>query len=96
VSDATREQLNATLRRDGYGLHGISGSYQFVDRPSWFAPTSTVVYYAKQALPAAEKLADEMKKLTGAEFAVQQGAGRGAGVDPSDRDVVLFVHYLKK
>jgi hypothetical protein len=34
-----------------------------------------------------------MKSLTGQDFAVQRGAG--LGVDPSRRDVTLYIHYAK-
>ena len=43
---------------------------------------------------AAQELAKLMKELTGQDFAAQRGAG--LGVEPSRRDVTLFVHYVKK
>jgi DNA repair exonuclease SbcCD ATPase subunit len=93
VPDETRQALNQRLQRDGYSLHDNSYSYDRSARPAWFAPQSTVFYYAAAAAPAAKTLAAEMKRLTGQDFAVQRGAG--LGVDPSQRDVTLYVHYLK-
>jgi hypothetical protein len=93
ADDATREQLNQRIHDQGYNLHEISSSYPKDARPSWFAQKSTVFYYAKTALPAAKRLAGLMKQLTGDDFIVQRGSG--LGVDPEQRDVTLFVHYVK-
>jgi DNA repair exonuclease SbcCD ATPase subunit len=93
VDDAGRQQLNEHIRDQGYGLHDISASYDKTTRPPWFAPKSTVFYYANSALPAAKGLAGTMKQLTGDDFVVQRGSG--LGVDPAQRDVTLFVHYIK-
>lgn len=94
VDDATRDQLNQKIRNQGYGLHELSASYRANERPSWFASRSTVFYYAASALPAAKQLAAAMKQLTGDDFVVQLGSGQG--VDPGQRDVTFFVHYVKK
>jgi hypothetical protein len=93
MSDEDREQLNMKLRKAGYSLHELSMSYPLGQRPSWFAQRSTVFYYARSALSAAQELARLLKSLTGQDFAVQRGAG--AGVDPSQQEVTFFVHYLK-
>jgi hypothetical protein len=93
IPDKAREDLNAKIQAAGYGLHELSASYQG-ERPSWFAPESTVLYYSAVAQSAAKELADRLKQLTGTPFAIQRGSG--LGVDPSQRDVTLFVHYIKK
>lgn len=94
VSDEVRKELNAKLGASGYGLDATTWSYPAGERPSWFAPRSTVFYYGSPAYDAAKELAERMKELTGQDFAVQRGAG--LGVDPGKRDVTLFVHYLKR
>lgn len=93
VPDNIREDLNAKIRAKGYGLHEVSASYQMGERPSWLAQRSTVFYYTAAAQAQAQELARELNGLTGQEFAVRQGSG--LGVDPSQRDVTLFVHYVK-
>lgn len=93
IPDAERIAINTKLRSDGYGLDSITWSYPAGERPSWFAYRSTVFYYAASALPAAQELAQFMKTVTKQEFAVQRGAG--LGVDPSRKDVTLFVHFVK-
>jgi len=93
VSDDERTAINSKIRADGYGLDPSSLSYPAGERPSWFAPRSTVFYYASSALPMAQELARFMKSATGQDYAVQRGAG--LGVDPARRDVTLFVHYIK-
>jgi hypothetical protein len=90
--DDVRVNLNESLQKAGYGLHSLSASYKGA-RPSWFATRSTVFYYADSAAKTAQALADFMKDATGQTFQVRQG--NGLGVDPSAKDVTLFVHYLK-
>jgi hypothetical protein len=92
-SDDERSALNDRIRAAGYGLHDLSASYPSITRPTWFAQTSTVFYYSAAALPAAKSLAATLKGMTGTEFVVRRG--NGLGVDPAQRDVTLFVHYLK-
>jgi hypothetical protein len=91
LDDSVRQQLNQKLRDGGYSLSETS--YAYHSRESWFAATSTVFYYTNSALPAANRLAELMKRLTGDDFVVQRGSGYG--VDPTQRDVTLFVHYVK-
>ncbi|KIP18798.1 hypothetical protein WK57_04475 [Burkholderia ubonensis] len=93
MSDDVRINLNAKLHEAGYGLHETSSSYPGPERPSFFAQRSTVFYYAPSALPAAKELARLLKQITGDDFAVQRGSG--LGVNPSQQDVTLFVHYIK-
>lgn len=93
VPDQERTAINDKLRAEGYGVDPTSLSYAAGERPSWFAPRSTVFYYAASALPVAQELAAFMKSITGQDYVVKRGAG--LGVDPSRRDVTLFVHYLK-
>ena len=93
ISNEERNAINTKLSSDGYGLDSITWSYRAGDRPSWFAPRSTVFYYSASALPAAQELAGLMKAVTKQDFAVQRGAG--LGVDPSRRAVTLFVHFVK-
>ena len=93
ISDAERIAINNKLSSDGYGLDSITWSYPAGERPSWFATRPTVFYYSASALPAAQELARFMKTETRQDFAVQRGAG--LGVDPSRRDVTLFVHFIK-
>jgi hypothetical protein len=94
VPDATRTGLNESLKSAGYGLHDISSSYTKAEKPSWFSSQSTVLYYSNSAAEAATELARFLNSQTGATFVVQRGLGRG--VDPGERDVTLFVHYLAK
>ena len=75
-------------------VHSITWSYQAGVRPTWFSSRSTVFYYSASALPAAQGLARIMKTLTKQDFAIQRGAG--LGVDPSRRNVTLFVHFIKE
>lgn len=93
IPDTERIAINTKLQSHGYGLDKITWSYPAGERPSWFASRSTVFYYAASALPAAQELARFMETSTKQEFAVQRGAG--LGVDPSLRDMTLFVHYIK-
>lgn len=93
LTDEERTAINSKVRADGYSLDPTSVSYPAGQRPSWFAPRSTVFYYASSALPMAQELARFMTSATGQDHAVQRGAG--LGVDPARRDVTLFVHYLK-
>jgi hypothetical protein len=90
-TDSERTAINEKLRSDGYSLDPLTASY--TERPSWFADRSTVFYYSSSSFPAAQELARFFQSLTGQEFKVKQGAG--LGVDPSRRDVTLFVHYVK-
>jgi DNA gyrase/topoisomerase IV subunit A len=92
LADETRTALNSKLKAVGYGLHALTASYQSVERPSWFAARSTVLYYSSVSKAAATELARVLNKLTGEAFVVQPGAG--SGVDPSEREVTLFVHYV--
>jgi hypothetical protein len=94
VSDADRSALNEKIRGAGYGLDPVTWSYVTGERPSWFALRSTVFYYSNSASSEAQELAKTMKSLTGQDFAVQRG--NGLGVDPSRKDVTLYVHYVKK
>jgi hypothetical protein len=93
VPDSERAAINEKLRSDGYGIDPITWSYPAGQRPSWFAGRSTVFYYSGSSFSAAQELARFMQSLTGQEFAVQRGAG--LGVDPSRKDVTLYVHYVK-
>jgi hypothetical protein len=93
LTDAERQGLNAKLRERGYRLHSLSVSYPAEDRPSWFAPRSTVLYYSASAAAAANSLARVLKELTGQEFVVQRGAGRG--VEPGQQATTLFVNYVR-
>lgn len=93
-SDADRIAVNDKLQSEGYSLDPLTYSYAAGQRPSWFAPRSTVFYYASSALSAARQLAGFLETVTGQEFAVQRGAG--LGVDPDRKDVTLFVHYVKR
>lgn len=93
IQDEERIAINAKLSSDGYGLDSITWSYPAGERPSWFASRPTVFYYSASALPAAQELARIMKTITKQDFAVQRGAG--LGVDPSRRNVTLFVHFIK-
>jgi len=92
LPDSERETMNEKLRSEGYGLDSNSASY--IERPSWFADRSTVFYYSSSASSAAQDLARFMQSITGQVFVVKQGAG--SGVDPSRRDVTLFVDYGKR
>ncbi|MFA7241906.1 MAG: hypothetical protein WC091_17470 [Sulfuricellaceae bacterium] len=94
ISDEERIAINAKLSSDGYGLDSITWSYPAGERPSWFAPRSTVFYYSASALPVAQGLARFMKAATKQNFVVQRGAG--LGVDPNRRDVTFFVHFIKE
>ena len=94
ISDAERNSINAKLSSEGYALDSVTWSYPAGDRPSWFATHSTVFYYSASALPVAQDLARFLKTLTKQDFSVQRGAG--LGVDPSQRDVTLFVHFIKE
>lgn len=94
VDDDERVAINKKLQAEGYGLDPLTYSYPAGERPSWFAPQSTVFYYSSAARAVAEQLATFMKAATGQDFAVQRGAG--LGVDPARRNVTLFVHYLKR
>ena len=93
LSDDERQALNGKISAAGYRLHDLSASYAATGRPSWFADRSTVFYYGASGLPAANELARVLKDLVGQEFAVRRGSG--LGVDPSQRDVTLFVHFVK-
>lgn len=94
VPDSERIAINEKLRAAGYGLDPTTWSYPAGQRPSWFALSPTVFYYSASSLATAQELASLMKSLTGQEFAVQRGAG--LGVDPSRRDVTIYVHYVKR
>ncbi len=93
VEDSERKALNEKLRAEGYSLDPVTWSYPANQRPSWFANQSTVFYYSESARPMAAQVAEFMKSKTGQNFLLQRGSG--LGVDPSQKDVTLFVHYLK-
>ena len=93
VDDNERVLINEKLRAEGYGLDQTSWSYSADKRPDWFATQSTVFYYSKSSRPMAEQLARFLKGTTGQDFIVKWGNGKG--VDPSRRDVTLFVNYIK-
>ncbi len=93
VSDSERVALNERVHAAGYGLDPVTWSYPAGERPSWFAPRSTVFYYSSSSSTEAQELAQTMKSLTGQDFAVQRGAG--LGVDPARKDITLYVHYVK-
>jgi hypothetical protein len=94
VDDGARVAINEKLQADGFGLDPLTYSYPAGQRPNWFAPQSTVFYYAASARPMAEQVAKFMKGATGTDFAVQRGAG--LGVDPARKDATIFVHYLRR
>ena len=52
-----------------------------------------MLYYGDAALPTAQGLAALLKSMTGEPFRIQRGAG--LGVNPSERNITLFVHYIK-
>ncbi len=93
VPDSERISINDKLRADGYGLDDVTYSYSAGERPSWFAYKSTVFYYSSSSRQEAQNLADFMKSVTGEKFAVQRGAG--LGVDPSQKAITFFIHYIK-
>ena len=93
VDDNERVSINEKLRAEGYGLDLFTYSYPADQRPLWFAAQSTVFYYSGSSRSTAEQLAHFLKVTTGQDFVVQRGAG--LGVDPSRKDVTLFVHYIK-
>lgn len=94
LADEARTALNSKLREAGYGLHSLTASYQPAERPSWFAARSTVLYYSSASKAVATELARVLSKLTGESFVVQPGAG--SGVDPAEREVTFFVHYVSR
>lgn len=49
VDDSERVAINQKLQADGYGLDPLTYSYPAGQRPDWFAPQSTVFYYANAA-----------------------------------------------
>ena len=73
------ETLEQPLNRLGYQGHHYS--YAYPNRESWMASQPTVLYYRDSAIPAAKRLAYQMKQLTGESFVIQRGAGlwRGEG-----------------
>ena len=74
VPGEERIALNDKLRGEGFALDPITYSYPAGERPSWFAPRSTVFYYSSSAQEMARALARFMKSETGQEFVVQKGA----------------------
>jgi hypothetical protein len=93
VDDNERVSINEKLQAEGYELDPTTWSYPADQRPSWFAAQSTVFYYSGSSRSMAEQLAHFLKVTTGQDFVVQRGAG--LGVDPSRKDMTLFVHYIK-
>jgi hypothetical protein len=93
IDDSERVALNEGLRSEGYGLDPITWSYPANQRPSWFADRSTVFYYSAVSRSMAEQVAQYMKSKTGQDFSVRRGGG--LGVDPSRKELTLFVHYVK-
>lgn len=94
LPDETRAVLSEKIRSNGYGLHYTSNSYVTAERPVWFASRATVFYYSGASEGFAKELAGFLQLQTGTAFVVQVGSGQG--VDPAERDVTLFVHYLGK
>jgi hypothetical protein len=93
IPDTERASINSKLSSEGYGLDSLTWSYPAGERPSWFSDRSTVFYYSTSALPAAKELARFMKTITKQDFDVRRGGG--LGVDPSRKDVTLFIHFIK-
>ncbi len=94
IPDPERVAINMKLSTEGYSLDEVTWSYPAGEKPSWFAPRSAVFYYSASALSIAQGLASFMKAVTGQEFTVQRGAG--LGVNPSRKDVTLYVHFIKR
>lgn len=91
--DEERRRLNEILETKGYLISSVSQSYDPDNKPRWFATRSTVFHYSSASKKEAERLGRLMATETGQPFAVQRGAGRG--VDPSQRDITLYVHWLR-
>ena len=90
VSQDRWTSLEDQLESFGYQQHKYSGPYK--TREPWMAPIPTVLYYKDSAMPAANRLATQMKQLTGQSFVVQRGAG--LGVEPGEEATTLFVHIV--
>jgi pimeloyl-ACP methyl ester carboxylesterase len=85
----------ATLenRLSGFGYQLDQYSYPYSTHSSWMATQPSVLFYRNSARPAADRLAAQMKQLTGQSFTVQRGAG--LGVEPGEEATTLFVHIPK-
>ena len=54
VNDDERVAIDKKLQAEGYRLDPLTYSYPAGERPSWFAPQSTVFYYSSAARAVAE------------------------------------------
>ena len=75
VSDEERKTLNEKVRSEGYGLDPNSLSYPAGQRPSWFAPRSTVFYYAASALPTARDVRAFSRRRRGKTLSCRRARG---------------------
>jgi pimeloyl-ACP methyl ester carboxylesterase len=91
VSEDRWMSLEERLSQIGYQLDKYS--YAYSTRASWMAQKPAVLYYSDSARPAANRLAAQMKQMTGESFMVQRGAG--LGVEPGEEAMTLFVHIPK-
>lgn len=83
------EKVLDSLKNYGYTL-GEAGDYG--DRPSWFSTNSTVFYYSSISKERANGIAGEIEGLTGADFEVRRGAGKG--VSRGEESWTFFIHYV--
>jgi hypothetical protein len=86
------KRIDDQLRQIGYQQQGYG--YPYTTLETWFAPRSTVLYYRDSSRQAAERLAAQMKDITGESFAVQRGGGFAVG--KGEEAITFFVHIMHK
>jgi hypothetical protein len=91
VPEAQYEQLRTRLAAEGYA---ISQGSLLLQRPSWLAKASTVLYYADASREKASSIAADLSTITGSNFAVAKGAG--LAVVPGQERWTFFVHYVAR
>jgi hypothetical protein len=92
VSADDWKNIDDQIRQIGYQKQGYG--YPYTTHETWFADRSTVLYYHDSSRQAAERLAAQMKDITGESFAVQRG-GR-FGVEKGEEAITFFVHIMHK
>ena len=89
ASQSIHDDIKRYFLNGGYVL-----DYDWIlpERQSWVALKSTVFYYHKDTREKARKIADDLKKITGSDFQVAQGAG--LGVVRGQEQWTIFIHYI--
>lgn len=89
VSDKSHDDVANYFVDRGYTVRNAT---ILNSRTNWLAYHPTVLYYAEESKSKAEKIAEDLSKITKTKFNVQ--LGKGLGVGAGDEKWTFFVHYI--